>query len=118
MRLEHHLVGGYVHYISPHLLFIISCSYGTLCVDNGFLIKFHKNNFLIWIHYYMFSRMFVWNKLFRAYLNKLFLSSFEHKNTGMLHYQVFHYLHRSMGILENNLKSMRNNSQKVNILHK
>ena len=23
MRLEHHLVGGYVHYISPHIIIII-----------------------------------------------------------------------------------------------
>ena len=27
MRLEHHLVGGYVHYISPHIIIIIaSCA--------------------------------------------------------------------------------------------
>ena len=24
MRLEHHLVGGYVHYISPHIIIIIT----------------------------------------------------------------------------------------------
>ena len=27
MRLEHHLVGGYVRYISPHIIIIISCWY-------------------------------------------------------------------------------------------
>ena len=27
MRLEHHLVGGYVHYISPHIIIIIK-AYG------------------------------------------------------------------------------------------
>ena len=26
MRLEHHLVGGYVHYISPHIIIIIISS--------------------------------------------------------------------------------------------
>ena len=26
MRLEHHLVGGYVCYISPHIIIIIKCS--------------------------------------------------------------------------------------------
>ena len=25
MRLEHHLVGGYVRYISPHIIIIIIC---------------------------------------------------------------------------------------------
>ena len=25
MRLEHHLVGGYVRYISPHIIIIINC---------------------------------------------------------------------------------------------
>ena len=25
MRLEHHLVGGYVRYISPHIIIIITC---------------------------------------------------------------------------------------------
>ena len=27
MRLEHHLVGGYVRYISPHIIIIISTVY-------------------------------------------------------------------------------------------
>ena len=26
MRLEHHLVGGYVRYISPHIIIIIKCA--------------------------------------------------------------------------------------------
>ena len=32
MRLEHHLVGGYVRYISPHIIIIITC---------GPIIRFH-----------------------------------------------------------------------------
>ena len=28
MRLEHHLVGGYVRYISPHIIIIIIINYG------------------------------------------------------------------------------------------
>ena len=35
MRLEHHLVGGYVRYISPHIIIII-----TLC--HALLLKFHE----------------------------------------------------------------------------
>ena len=31
MRLEHHLVGGYVRYISPHIIIIIIIN---LCQDN------------------------------------------------------------------------------------
>ena len=35
MRLEHHLVGGYVRYISPHIIIIITCTctynYETKC---------------------------------------------------------------------------------------
>ena len=31
MRLEHHLVGGYVRYISPHIIIIISLK---ICAQN------------------------------------------------------------------------------------
>ena len=31
MRLEHHLVGGYVRYISPHIIIIIICTV-DLCI--------------------------------------------------------------------------------------
>ena len=30
MRLEHHLVGGYVRYISPHIIIIINLSAGSI----------------------------------------------------------------------------------------
>ena len=30
MRLEHHLVGGYVRYISPHIIIIINDEFKTL----------------------------------------------------------------------------------------
>ena len=35
MRLEHHLVGGYVRYISPHIIIIINnfCGSKTITVD-------------------------------------------------------------------------------------
>ena len=34
MRLEHHLVGGYVRYISPHIIIIISLD--TICAIRFF----------------------------------------------------------------------------------
>ena len=43
MRLEHHLVGGYVRYVSPHIIIIIinnvvhigvSLNHHTLCMGN------------------------------------------------------------------------------------
>ena len=40
MRLEHHLVGGYVRYISPHIIIIIS--FDTTCKvwTEAFCIKY------------------------------------------------------------------------------
>ena len=41
MRLEHHLVGGYVRYVSPHIIIIIKDNltkrfmYVNLCSDEG-----------------------------------------------------------------------------------
>ena len=35
MRLEHHLVGGYVRYISPHIIIIIINSISTQEADTG-----------------------------------------------------------------------------------
>ena len=35
MRLEHHLVGGYVRYISPHIIIIISLLEAGLIVASG-----------------------------------------------------------------------------------
>ena len=45
MRLEHHLVGGYVRYISPHIIIIIKqlswfCSYPDLCMKRCILRAF------------------------------------------------------------------------------
>ena len=43
MRLEHHLVGGYVRYISPHIIIIIiimsSCNQPTGSFQNCLLLK-------------------------------------------------------------------------------
>ena len=37
MRLEHHLVGGYVRYISPYIIYIIILSHHTLLVFYAFI---------------------------------------------------------------------------------
>ena len=55
MRLEHHLVGGYVRYISPHIIIIINVDF---TIENSFL---HSN----------------WN-LFPLYLKWQPLSQTEH----------------------------------------
>ena len=34
MRLEHHLVGGYVRYISPHIIIIIKRSFKYFCLPD------------------------------------------------------------------------------------
>ena len=47
MRLEHHLVGGYVRYISPHIIIIIN-----LCLK--------ENNYkLVHVHVYPIFMFFV-----------------------------------------------------------
>ena len=38
MRLEHHLVGGYVRYISPHIIIIIIIIIRLLCPEHQFLL--------------------------------------------------------------------------------
>ena len=46
MRLEHHLVGGYVRYISPHIIIIIIIIIIITCLKIMFLQtfgKFHRN---------------------------------------------------------------------------
>ena len=54
MRLEHHLVGGYVRYISPYIIIIILCecffSPSPLMniVGGGSMPKFAENTVLIW----------------------------------------------------------------------
>ena len=41
MRLEHHLVGGYVRYISPHIIIIIITPlvFGNVCSFQLFVFK-------------------------------------------------------------------------------
>ena len=34
MRLEHHLVGGYVRYISPHIIIIITANRNDINITN------------------------------------------------------------------------------------
>ena len=43
MRLEHHLVGGYVRYISPYIIIIITCIQekqgGCIVINGSFIVS-------------------------------------------------------------------------------
>ena len=39
MRLEHHLVGGYVRYISPHIIIIIIHCENVYIAKRGYIVK-------------------------------------------------------------------------------
>ena len=43
MRLEHHLVGGYVRYISPHIIIIIKKQHRSLIIHVSFNIVSMQN---------------------------------------------------------------------------
>ena len=50
MRLEHHLVGGYVRYISPHIIIIIIIIIYIMRYSHGYRDKSTLNHSLIFSH--------------------------------------------------------------------
>ena len=52
MRLEHHLVGGYVRYISPHIIIIIISTAGLVINKILFYLKMYY-----YYYYYIFLVM-------------------------------------------------------------
>ena len=57
MRLEHHLVGGYVRYISPHIIIIIIinvivCKTGCTILIQQTRVSNSSNNQLQWEYFY------------------------------------------------------------------
>ena len=66
MRLEHHLVGGYVRYISPHIIIIIITD---LTGSN-----FHNYRLMLHISLLNFHEVYVYNNVYDLFTKYYFYS--------------------------------------------